>query len=117
MESILSGNLSQTILNGLFEIRKGVVVNGVETLLFDKLPETFNQIEVWRIGGKEKEFETQVSGQILDKLAMLVAGIVQNKSNGQIREGSGQLAQQCSDSVGVDGIGVGHSKQLSSSGV
>ena len=101
MEFIHSGNLSQTILNGLFEVRKGVVVNGVETFLFDKLPESLNQIEVWRIGGKEKKFETQVSGQILDKLAMLIAGIVQDKSNGQIKEGSGQLAQQCSDSVRI----------------
>ena len=46
-------------------------------------------------------------------MAMLVAGIVQNNNNGQVREGNGQLPQQSSYGVGIDGIRVGDSEQLS----
>lgn len=89
-----------------------MVIDRIETFLFDKFPQTLNQIEVGRIGGQEEEFEAQVSGQILDKLAMLVTGIVQYDSNRQVRAGSSQLTQQSGNGVGIDGIGVGHSEQL-----
>jgi hypothetical protein len=53
---------------------EGVVVRivlGVPTLLFDKLPEAFNQIQIRGVRGQEEQLDAEALGQSLDQGAAL----------------------------------------------
>lgn len=43
-------SLLKTVRNGLFEGDKIRIIFGIQTMFLDKLPETFNQIEIEGIG-------------------------------------------------------------------
>jgi hypothetical protein len=90
---------------------------GIETLLLDKLPEALDQIQIRRVGREEKKFNMQLSGQPLDEAAVLIAGIIQNKGDGQIGKRSCQLIEQSGHRLRVNVTGVGDSYQLSGGGV
>jgi len=48
---------SQAIQKGLLELGERLIIPGVETLLLDRLPEPFDQIQVGSIGGQTEPFE------------------------------------------------------------
>ena len=49
-----------TSCDSFLEIGKCFVIGGVEALLFDKLPEPFNQVQIGRIRRQKKQFDVQV---------------------------------------------------------
>ena len=51
------------------------IVLGVQTRLFDKLPEALNQMQIRRVGGQEQQRDAQPLRQTLHQRAPLIAGI------------------------------------------
>jgi hypothetical protein len=49
--------LRQTGEDGLLEGGKTVVIFGIQALLFDKLPEPFNKVQVGGIRGQKEKFQ------------------------------------------------------------
>ena len=54
------------------------IVLGVQALLFDKLPEALNQIQIGRVGGQEQQLDAQPLRQTLHQRTPLIAGIVEH---------------------------------------
>ena len=65
---------------------KVVIIPPIQSLLFDKFPEPFDQIEIRGIGRKIQEFNVERGREVFDILAFLIPGIVEHK-----RDGNGQL--------------------------
>jgi len=75
-------SLFEAGLNGGGKGIEGCIKFGIETLLFYELPQPFNQIEVWRIGWQEEQFDVELGGQIDDQIAALIAGVIEDQREG-----------------------------------
>ena len=72
---------------------EGVVVCrvlGVQTRLFDKLPEAFTQVQLRRVGWQEQQLKAEAAGQSRDQVAALLPGIIQDDRERDARRGAGQ---------------------------
>lgn len=94
---MVGGRLGDTRADRLLEGVGVRIVLGVQTLLFDKLPEAFKQMEMRGVGRQEQQLEPQALGQILHQLAALIPGIIQDDCEGDVRMGARQQLQQLTD--------------------
>jgi hypothetical protein len=67
---------SQAVRNRVLKRHAVGIVLGVETLLFDKLPQALNEIEIGGIRGEEEQLDPQGCRERLDQGTALIAGIV-----------------------------------------
>mgnify|MGYP000014262482 CR=1 FL=1 len=74
--------LAEALTDCLFERRKVRVIDGIQALLFNKLPQAFNQIQVGRVRGQVQEFNLERGGQSRHQLTFLVAGVIQDQGYG-----------------------------------
>ncbi len=70
------------------------IVLRVETLLFDKLPQPLNQIEIGGISGQVQHFDAQRRGEGLHQGTALIAGVIQDDRDRQPRIRPCQQPQQ-----------------------
>ena len=56
-------SLAQAVANGHFEVFEVGIVDGIQALLFDELPQPLNEIEVRRIRWQVESFDLQGLGQ------------------------------------------------------
>ena len=75
---IFRADLPQAVFDARLEGIESFVVFAVQRLALDELPETFNQIQIRRIGRQEEKFDAQQCGQIQDEPTVLIAGIVEH---------------------------------------
>ena len=68
----------QRIVSRMAERFEVAVEMIVKTLFLQKLPVAFNQIQVRRITLQKLQRDAKLHGKILDKLAMLITGVVQH---------------------------------------
>jgi len=85
-----STGLLQASRNRRLERSKIGLVVGIQPLLFDKLPQTFDQVQVRGIGRKKASFNVQFCGSSEHQRTLLIAGIIQHHSN---RKGYVQIRQ------------------------
>ena len=78
--------LSKTSRDSIFESVEGIIILGVKTFLFDKFPQPFNQVQIWRVRRQEQQFNIKYVSHIHNQVTTLVASIIQNKGNRVIRE-------------------------------
>ena len=96
----------------IFEPNKAVKVLCIQCLLFKKFPQSFNDVQVWRIRRKKQESDAEFFCQRYDKLAMLVPGIIQDNHNWQVIIFCGKLMKKISDHLGINVGGVGQKFNL-----
>lgn len=77
-----SSNIGDTGVNAIPERIEVVIVGAIQYLLFDELPQAFDQIQVGRIGRQVKEFDAWFFGLISNRLAFLVSGVIQHQGDG-----------------------------------
>jgi hypothetical protein len=92
------------------------VVGGTD-LGLDKLPQPFDEVQVWGIWGQEYEGNIQSSGCIDDQLAMLVSGVVQDDVNGSVGIFASQVLQEFHHGGSGDVGGVVQRGEFSGGGV
>lgn len=114
---MFDGKISQALADGLGEAVEVGVVFGVEALLFDELPEPFNEVEVGRVGGQEEQLDAQGGGVLNHDVTALIAGIVQDDGEGEVQTEGGQLREEFTDLRGSDIGVVGHRDPLVGDGV
>lgn len=54
-------------------------------MLFDKLPEPFNQVEIGRVSRQKTQLNLQAGGSGLDQSTFLITRIVQEQGDGNIQ--------------------------------
>ena len=55
---------------------EGVVMTTIQDLFFGKLPQPFNQVQVWRIRRQEQQLDIQTLGQVLHQGTRLIPSVV-----------------------------------------
>jgi len=75
---MLRANLPQAVFDVRLEGVESFIVFAVQRLAFNELPETLNQIQIWRIGRQEEKVDAQRCRQILNEPTVLIAGIVEH---------------------------------------
>ena len=58
-------NVFHAAVDGFAEFGEGVVVSAVENVAFDELPQSFDQVQIWRIRRQELELDIECRRQIL----------------------------------------------------
>ena len=74
---ISSRNFVETIRYGPLKYREVFVVFRVQTLLFDKPPKSFNQIQIGRIRWQKQQFNTKHCSTFLHLCTVLITGIIE----------------------------------------
>lgn len=97
---MLGGHLGKAVADRVLKGCAVGIVLGVQTLLFDKLPQALNQIEIGRVRGQVEQFDAQGCGEGLHQGTALIARIVQDEGDRQPRVRSGQYLQQLADRRG-----------------
>ena len=78
--------LSKASRDSILESVAGIVILGIKTFFFDKFPQPFNQVQIWRVRRQEQQFNIKGVRHIYDQATTLVASIVQNNGNRVIGE-------------------------------
>ena len=94
--------LLQALGNGGFQRLKVGMVLGIEAVLFDKLPQQFDQIQVGRIGRQKKQLDVEQSGQLLHQGTALIACIIHHQGHWLFQGQGGQAPQQFTDTDGIN---------------
>ncbi len=79
--------------DGLAKLRKCFVIVGIQALGFDEFPQTFNQVEIRRIGGEKEELNVELGRLFQDEGVALIADIIQDDGNGKMAKLFGHLLQ------------------------
>jgi hypothetical protein len=103
----------KNILDGLAKGREVRVVAVVEAPLSDEFSERFDEIQIRRVGGQIQQLNAQTLGQLSNRLAFLIAGIIQDHGN-RARDPRGQLLKKSTDARRID---VGSVSDMTSSWV
>jgi len=109
--------LSQAGVNSGCEGTEVRVVLGVQALLFDKLPQPLDEVEVGRIRGQEQQLDPQLLCHGLYERTALIAGIVQHHGDRHAQGERGQAMEELADTLGVDVGGVGDRDDFMGQGV
>lgn len=99
------GGLSEAGGNCGGEGRERVVGNGIKALFFDELPQAFDQVQVGRVAGQEKQLDAQGLGQSHDDRTSLITRVIEDKGDRYGKAFGGDLVKQITDAVCVD-VGV-----------
>ena len=92
----------QAVDHGVAEALKLGVVAGIKALLFDKFPETLNEVEIGPIRGPEEEFHLKLGGKLPDQLRGLITGVIQDQRHRHLEIETGNLAEEIADTLAVD---------------
>src|SRR2546428_11299155 len=96
----MRGDLGEAVPNGVLKGCAIRIVLRVEPFLFDKLPQSLNQIKSRGIGVHVEQCDAQGCGQGLAERTALIAGIVQDNGDWHPWVGPCQPLQQLTDSRG-----------------
>ena len=97
--------------NGVLEVGEGWVEFGVEDFFLRELPEALDEVQVWGIRRKKKKLDTERLGCCLNKLAALIAGVVENQGDRDFRRESGDLAEQFANTFRIDVLRIANGNQ------
>lgn len=96
---MFGGDVVQAAIDRGLELLEGIVMSSVEHVAFDELPQSFDQVEVRRIGWQELQFDVEHCRQIHDQRAVLVAGVVQHQGDRTLQAEGSDLPQQLTHRV------------------
>lgn len=99
------------------EFLMGRVVAAIEAVLFDELPEAFDQVEIRRIRREKHQGNPALGGVGHYLLAMLVPGVVEHEGQGVFGMQFPQLVEQVTDALCVDIGMVDDADELATHGV
>lgn len=109
--------LRQAIGDGGFEGLEVIVVFAIEALLFDKLPQALNEVQIGRIAREEEKFDIQRRRQRHDDLTSLITRVVKDDGDGDGKASAGDAVKQIANAVGVNVGIVGDQDEFMRDGV
>ena len=71
-----TGRFRQTVLDGVLEQLKVLVIFRIQALFADKFPQAFNQIEIGRVRRQKEDFDPQISSLGEHEPTALIARVV-----------------------------------------
>lgn len=99
---VLRVSRGDTMCNRIFEHSKIRVIFGVQAFLSNKAPQSFHQIQMWRVCREVQQFNTESLGISLYKLASLITRIVQDNRYWQLVPNFGDFFQEPTNAFRVN---------------
>jgi hypothetical protein len=92
--AVFCRDVVEAAVDGAAEFGEIVVVATIESVAFDELPQSFNQIQVRGIRRQEQQLDVERRRQARHQYAALIAGVVEDQRDGFCQSQRGDLAQQ-----------------------
>jgi hypothetical protein len=102
----------EAVVDAGFEVVESFVINIVKTVLLHKLPKPFNQIQVRGIARKKLQRDAQLDREIFNKLAVLIACVVQHDDDRSTCVSHGKFVKHFANGCRINVTIVGDCRQL-----
>lgn len=79
---MIGWDVCETVINGFAKFDEVIVVSAIEHVVFEELPQTFNQVEVGGIRRQKLQRDVERRGQIHDQSAVLISCVVPHQRYG-----------------------------------